>query len=157
MPLAGLESTTGSIIEVAVGEPATFDAAGYKALTWAQVVGIVSVGEFGDTENDVTEPLLTEGRIIHQNGLSDGGEVPFAVQYREVDAGADLIRANSGGSQIVSVRKEYPQSGDVECISGVFTSPRQRAAENDSIRGFTSIIRVNTQLYEFTNAVWDAA
>lgn len=156
MPLAGLESTTGTTIEVAVGEPATFDAAGYKALTASAVVGIVSFGEWGDTENDVNEALLSEGRLIHQNGLSDGGEVPIAVQYRTTDAGADVIRANSGASQIVSVIKTYP-SGDKECASGVFTSPRQRSAENDSIRGFTSILRVNTRVYEFTSAEWAAA
>jgi len=157
MPLAGLESTTGTTIEAVVGEPATFDAAGFKAMAGPEtIVGIVSFGEWGDTENDVTEALLTEGRQIHQNGLSDGGEVAFGVQHRTTDAGADLVRNNSGGSQIMTIIKTYP-SGDKECASGVFTSPRQRAAENDSIRGFTSNFRVNTQVYEFTAAVWAAA
>lgn len=157
MPLAGLESLTGAIIEVAVGEPATNDAAGFKAMTWVQVVGVVNFGEWGDTENDVTEPLLSAGRVIHTNGVSDGGEATIAIQYRDADAGADVIRDNSGGNQLVSIKKTYPESGDVECATGVFTSPRHREASNDSVRGFTSIARINTAVFEFDSATWAAA
>lgn len=156
MPLAGLESLTGTTIEVVVGEPATFDAAGYKALSWAQVVGTVSFGEWGDTENDVAEPLLSAGRNIHQNGLSDGGEVSISVQHRDTDAGSDIIKANGGSNTIVSIKKTYA-SGDVECATGVLSSHRQREGSNDTVRGYTSTARINTQVYEFDSAAWAAA
>lgn len=147
MAVAGLESLTGTIIEVAVGEPATEDASGYSSLSWERVVGVVSFGEWGDTENDVNEPLLTEGRVIHMNGASDGGEATISIQHRTEDAGAALIKANSGGNQIMSVRKTYP-SGDQEAAYGVFTSPKYREASNDSVRGWTAILRVNSKVTE---------
>lgn len=156
MPLAGLESLTGTTIEVVVGEPLTYDAAGYKALSWAQVVGTVSFGEWGDTQNDIAEPLLSAGRNIHLNGLTDGGEATISVQHRDTDAGSDIIKTNGGSNTIISVKKTY-SNGDVECATGIFTSPRYREASNDSVRGYTAIARINTEVYAFDAATWGAA
>lgn len=147
MALAGLENTTGTKTFVAIGEPATFDAAGYAALTWVKVVGVVSFGEWGDSENDISEPLLEDGRVIHTNGVKDGGEVAISIQHRDTDAGYSLIKDNSGGDQIVSIKKEY-KSGDIEYAAGVFTSPKQRAASGDSVRGVSVMARINTAVLE---------
>lgn len=156
MPLAGLENTTGTTVYVASGEPTTYDIAGYQALNWEKVVGVVSFGEWGDSENDVSEPLLSEGRVIHTNGTKDGGEVSISIQHRTTDAGADLIKANSGGDAPVSIMKVYA-SGEGEIATGVFTSPKQREAGNDTVRGFTTMARVNTAVIEATAAEVTAA
>lgn len=156
MPLSGLENLTGTTISIAVGEPGTYDTAGYKAMTWAEIVGLVEFGEWGDSNADVSEPILSEGRVIHTNGILDGGEVPVAVQHRDTDAGRDIILAQGGTNNLVSFMKTYP-SGDREWGTGVVGSQRQRAASNDAIRGFTTMARINTALVRATSAEYDAA
>ena len=153
MPLAGLESTTGVTIAVVAAEPATYDGAGYAALTFVPIVGMVSFGEWGDESNDVAEPLLSEGRNIHTNGLLDGGSVAMAIQHRTTDAGSDIIKTNGGTNTLISVKKTYA-SGDVEVATGVVSAFKQRAAENDAVRGYTCNLMVNTAVLEFTAAAW---
>ena len=149
MALAGLESTAGTATYISAAEPAGYSAAELAALTWEKVVGVVSFGEWGDSENDVTQPLLEEERVIHTNGVSDGGEVPISVQYRTTDAGSDIILANSGDNVTVTVLKVY-KSGMGEVASGVLTSPRYVEASGDSVRGYRTSLRVNTAVTELS-------
>ncbi|MGI3168396.1 hypothetical protein ACRARG_04540 [Pseudooceanicola sp. C21-150M6] len=159
MPLAGLENVTGSSVYVAVGEPTAETAAAYKTLfaSAEEIVGLVEFGEWGDTENDVAEGLVSEGRIYHTNGASDGGEVTITIQQRDTDAGRDIITANSGGNTLLTFFKVYSDSGDYECASGVCTSPRYRALTQDSIRGQMCTARINTAVLPITAAAWAAA
>lgn len=151
MPLAGLESTTGTTIEVFAGEPATFDLAGYKALATVQVVGVVTFGEWGDGNEDVSEPLLSEGRVIHTNGTADGGEVEISVQYRDTDAGSDILIANAGSNDPISIKKVY-RSGDTEFATAVISGVKYREASGNSVRGYTVMARVNTAVISATAA-----
>lgn len=149
MPLAGLENTTGSKIYVSAAEPATITIAGFQALDWEEVVGVVTFGEWGDSENDVTEPTLSEGRVFHTNGVRDGGEVSISVQHRATDAGADIVKANAGGQDVISFLKVYA-SGEGEFAAGILTSPKFREAGSDTVRGFTTMARINTVVLEAT-------
>ena len=151
MALAGLESTAGTATYVAVGEPTDYTAANLANLTWEKVVGVVTFGEWGDTESDVTQPLLEDERVIHTNGVSDGGEVPITIQYRTTDAGSDLIIANSGDNAAVSVMKVY-KSGEGEVATGIFTSPRYVEASGDSVRGYRTNLRVNSAVTELSSS-----
>ena len=144
MALAGLESTTGTKIFVVGGEPATFDAAGFGAMTiTAQVVGVVTFGAWGDDNEDVSEPLLGEGRVIHTNGTADGGEVEISVQHRTTDAGSDILLANAGTNDPVSIKKVY-KSGDIEYATAVISGAKQREAAGNAVRGYTVMARVNS-------------
>lgn len=153
MALAGLENTTGTKIFVVAGEPATFDLAGYEAMAFSsgQVVGTVTFGAWGDDNEDVSEPLLSEGRVIHTNGTSDGGEVELSVQHRTTDAGSDILLANAGTNDAVSVKKLYT-SGDAEYATVVISGAKFREAAGNAVRGYTVMARVNTALVKATAA-----
>lgn len=153
MPLAGLENMSGTRIYIAAGEPANNTVATVKAMTWQEVVGAVSFGEWGDDHADVSEPILSDNRVIHTNGRADGGNVAVAVQHRTTDAGAALIKTNAGTNNLVTVRKVYA-SGDIEWGTGVFSGRRFRGAAGDAVRGFTTNFRVNTKIEEVTAAAW---
>lgn len=156
MAFAGLENTTGTKIYVSAAEPATFDVAGYQALDYTQIVGVVTFGEWGNTEADVSEPLLAEDQVIHTNGIADGGEVSISIQKRDTDAGADIISTAGGTNDLVTILKVYA-SGESEVAVGIVTSPKQRAAAGDAIRGYTVMARINTALTEMTSAETTAA
>lgn len=148
MPL-GLENTTGTTIYVAAAEPSTYDAAGYGALAWEKVVGVVSFGEWGNQESDVSEALLSEDQVIHTNGVADGGTVSVSVQHRTTDAGAEILKTNGGTNTQVSILKVYA-SGEGEVATGIIQSPRYREASGNSIRGFTTTAMINTKVLPLT-------
>jgi hypothetical protein len=151
-----LENLTGSKIYVAVGAPAAFTVSAFKALAWAELVGVVTFGEWGDTLADVSEALVGEGRILHSNGVADGGEVAISLQHRSPDAGRDILDA-AARDDVISFRKTYNVSGDHEMAYGVVSTGRQRAYGNDAIRGKTVVLRVNSTVLEATAAEYTAA
>ncbi|MGB1388671.1 MAG: hypothetical protein ACPG61_07265 [Paracoccaceae bacterium] len=151
MPLAGLESTTGTTIAVVAAEPATYDLAGFEALTFVPVVGVVTFGSWGDENEDVNEPLLAEGRVIHTVGTADGGSVEISVQHRTTDAGSDILRANGGTNTLVSIKKTYA-SGDAEYGVAVISAAKFREASSNSVRGYTCMAMLNSGILEATAA-----
>lgn len=156
MALAGLENTTGTKIYVSAAEPATYNVAGYQGLTWTQIVGVVTFGEWGNAESDVAEPVLAEDQVIHTNGVADGGEVAISIQHRTTDAGADIVKANGGTNALVSIMKVYA-SGSGEVATGILTSPRYREAAGNAVRGFSTMARINTKVIELTSSEVTAA
>lgn len=152
MALAGLESTTGTKIYVAEGEPTAYTAAALATLGgWEQVVGVVTFGEWGDQEEDVNEPLLGDSRVYHVTGPADGGTVPISIQTRTTDAGADIIKAAGGTNDPITIMKVY-RSGDGEVATGVFTSDRQREAAGNSVRGYTTSAMINSAVTKLSAA-----
>lgn len=151
MPLTGIENTTGVQIHIAVGEPTDYTAANLALLTWAEWVGVVSFGEWGDVEADVSEPALRDDRVIHTNGIADGGTTAIVSQYRTTDAGWDIADANSGGNQLVTILKKYT-SGESEVATGILSSARQRPADGNTIRGRTNNFMVNSVVTELSSS-----
>lgn len=153
MPLAGLENMSGTRVYVAAGEPANDTVATVKAMSWQEVVGCVSFGEWGDDAADVAEPVLSDNRNIHTNGRLEGGAVPVAVQHRTTDAGSALIKTNANTNNLMTVRKVYA-SGDVEWSVGIFRGKRFRGATGDAVRGYTTNFMSNKAVLEVTAAAW---
>lgn len=156
MALAGLQNLTGTELYVATGEPATYDVAGYEALSWEKVVGLVSIGAWGDSFADVNEPLLSEGRVVHTAGNADGGEVAVAIQFRDTDAGRDILRTNAGQNAAVALKKVYP-NGDGEYAVAYIGGIQSREATNDSVRGEEVTAWVNTEVLFATESEISAA
>lgn len=153
MPLAGLENTTGSRLFVAAGEPANFLQPAVKAMTWLEIVGLVTMGPWGDTVADVAEGVVSEDRVIHTNGIRDGGTVPLVIQHRTTDAGTALLLTTDGGNTLLTFRRSY-KSGDQVVAAGLIAPMRERGLGGDTIRGWTTDAKINTGLYRFTAAAW---
>ena len=148
MPLAGIEGLTGTEIAVVAGEPTAYTKIAFEALSYQTIIGVVTMGEWGNQEEDINEPLLKDSQVIHQNGPSDGGEVPISVQYRATDPGSAILLANGGSNTVVTIRKKYV-SGATEYGVGILTSPRYREASGSAIRGYTITARINTPIFPF--------
>lgn len=127
----------------AVGEPATENAAGYEALTWVEVGEVVSIGEYGDTSEDVAVTKLKDGRTEHFNGAKDGGEMPVTCVREAADAGQVLVEANANTNQTVSTRITDP-NGDIEYSYGRLANFRRPERTASSYDGVTYAVRRNS-------------
>jgi len=133
----------GATIAVVAALPATYNAAGYAALTWTGVVGnVVQWGSIGDQSSDIPVTTLA-GRTLHSNGAIDGGEVPFTYITASADAGQVILRANSNTNIGVSVRITDPD-GSVQYNAGVVANVADAERADGNYKGQTGVMRINT-------------
>lgn len=89
------KTTAGTIMRVSAGVPATFNQAGYAALTYSTVGEVVDLGEFGRSYNLVTHnPIDTRG-TVKKKGSFNEGQLALQLGLDTDDAGQIILKAAS--------------------------------------------------------------
>ena len=131
----------GDKMYIATGIPATFDAAGYVALTWVQVKGVVSIGEVGDSDAGIAVPDLETGRVGTLKGATTGRVVPVALRDLKgmTDAGQVAVTAAALTDNEYSFKFTKAEEGAVitEYQSGPVMSWTRTARTTTSFAGHT--------------------
>lgn len=87
-------TSAGSTIAIALAAPATFNAAGYAALTWKEVGEVVDIPEFGKEYNLVTHNPLKDKRTRKKKGSYNNGSLTLNMARAPGDDGqADMLTA----------------------------------------------------------------
>lgn len=133
---------------IAPGVPATRNKAGYEALTWTQVKGIVSIGATGTTNSPIEVPDLETGFTLAVKGARAGNVV--AVAMREVKADEGQADFKAAAVEAASVEYSFkiaePTAGatdEVEYISGIVMNWTRNERSTTTYAGFTCSIRQN--------------
>ncbi len=144
----------GTIVSVAPGIPATFNKAGYEALTWTVVNGLVAapIPAFETATIDV--PDLATGITKREKGASVGRETEMA--FRDIgtaDTGQTNVQtyaAPTYGAE-VSVKVVRPGTGNTHTyMSGIMYSLMQNEGTTETFRGFTVTFSQNYAAVEAT-------
>lgn len=138
-------SFIGTVLEIVSGSPATEDASGYEGLSYTEVGKVVSIGELGDTSEDIAFDLLKPGRRTHVNGVKDLGEIPVVVEYDKADAGQDVVRAANNSNTTHSF-KVTDADGDSYYFQGLIANVRDLERSASQYKGFNMVIRGQTGL-----------
>lgn len=139
-------NTIGTTVACVVGAPATFNGAGYAALSWTATIGdLVEWGAMGDTHADITVTKIADGRTVHVNGAKDGGEIAFAYSYTVADPGQVILRAQSGSNLDVSFRRT-DNDGQLRYCTGRVANVQMKEATVGVIKGEMGVVRVNTAI-----------
>lgn len=108
-------TSTGTILSISTGQPATHDAAGFAALTFTEIGKVTNIPEFGASAQVVTlEPLATGITEKHKGFINYGSQTVEAA-YDEADAGQVLVSSGVTGAETnteFSVKLEY-QDGSI--------------------------------------------
>lgn len=140
-------SDIGTTIAFAAGVPAAFTEAGYEAMTWANVVGLVSVGEVGDDHETISVPDLTAGRVRSLKGAATGSVVPIALRGElpgEVITGRNSVEAAAKSNvHAENSLRITDGAGNEDYISGVFMSWKRNERTTSSYEGFSFVVTVN--------------
>ena len=99
----------GSCLEVASPQTVpsnidTSDDEDWEGLDWNQVGKIITIGEFGETAEDVSYDLLKSGRKTHVNGIRDVGEIPVMVEYDAEDGGVGIVDTHANSNTVLYFR-----------------------------------------------------
>lgn len=87
-------TSAGTVLEISAGIPATFNEAGFEALTYTEIGEITDIsGEIGRVYNLVTHNPLATRATRKYKGSYNSGSVTIAIAIDEVDAGQILVEA----------------------------------------------------------------
>lgn len=90
-----VKTTAGTTLAVSAGTPATFDGAGYAALSWTAVGEVTNFGEFGRDYALVTHnPVSTRGTQKFKGSFNEG-TMALQLGLDTDDAGQILMKAAS--------------------------------------------------------------
>lgn len=87
-------TAAGTALAISAAAPATFDAAGYAALTYTEIGEIEKIGALGATTNKVEFQPLKGPKQKHK-GSTDYGSLQPSLAHTDSDAGQTLLRTAS--------------------------------------------------------------
>jgi hypothetical protein len=133
----GFETAAGTTLKCAVAAPATFDAAGYVALTFVNIGEITNAGEFvGKVYNLVTHLPLSSRGVKKGKGSYNNGQVSPDLAFDFDDAGQVILTtaADSDVDATATLSFELTtQSGHVVYFQGLVMSNPMTVGESDSV------------------------
>ncbi len=106
-----LISSVGSKIFIGGAAPATFDAAGYDAVTWTEIGMVESIGEFGD-ENEVGSfrPLGSNSACQYM-AAQQPTTMDLTLARATADDGQVALLAHRGSKTALPYKIETSQTG----------------------------------------------
>ncbi len=90
------QTAAGSKVYISPTKPATYDKAGFEALTWTEIGEVTSIPTFGKVYNIVNHSPIGDRQIIKRKGSYDNGsmDIPYAYDMSATpDAGQVLLLA----------------------------------------------------------------
>lgn len=136
-------TTAGSTLKVSAAAPATYNSAGYAALTWANVGEITNFGEIGKQFNLVTHnPVATRGTVKKKGSFNDG-QMALQLALDTDDAGQILMKAAAASDANYSFELAT-QNGDKYYFPGLVMGWKINLGGVDQITGATAAIELTS-------------
>ena len=129
-------------VAIATGIPATFDKAGYEALTWVQIKGIVSVGAIGVTDAITDVPNLETGFTKGVKGARVGDVISMPIAQVTGDPGQVAAEAAAAGFTEYSFRINEP-GPLTQYFSGLPMNWKRNERSTSSYAGYNLDVRLN--------------
>lgn len=141
-----MTSHIGKTVWVAAGAPATFDKAGYEALTWLMVANPIVAPSPGWETALIDVPNLTTGITKGDKGASVGRVTEMAFEEVLADAGQIALRGYAAPSYVseVSFKMVDPTGTNTHVyMTGIASNLADNEATTETYKGFTVSFRQN--------------
>lgn len=142
--MSGVETVAGVEISISAAAPATFDEAGYGAVTgWGVIGEITDGGQHGRTYAEVKHaPLGTRGAQKFK-GSFDEGTKTLQLAVDTADPGQVIAKQALNSDSNFSFKVAY-QGGDIDYFQAKVMSYQVATAGVDSIRSATIQLSITT-------------
>lgn len=134
--MSDIFSSVGTVVSVDDIPPATYDATGFGALTWASCGELADLPAFGAEAALATHTPLATGIVAKRRGSINYGSVTLTMAVSATDAGAAILEtkadAAAGADALVSVKVELV-NGAIQYFTGQVMSYKTNVANADSI------------------------
>lgn len=133
----GVQTVAGTEIHISAAQPATFDAAGYAAVTgWAKIGEITDGGSHGKTFAEVTHSPIDTRMVQKFKGSINIGTKTLNLGIDDDDAGQILLKTALDSDDDFSFKVTY-QDGAIDYFQAKVMSFEKAATSVDSIRTAT--------------------
>lgn len=138
-----VRSSAGTTLSMSAGIPATFNTAGYTALTWTAVGEVTDLGEFGREFNLITHNPLGSRGTVKLKGSFNEGSISVSLALDTDDAGQILAKAAALSDNDYSV-KITTQNGDDYYMQVKVMSFKVQVGSVDSVTSATMTMEITT-------------
>jgi hypothetical protein len=109
--MAGIGTSAGTTLGIVAGQPTTFDAAGYGALTFGLIGNIDNLGSLGRTYN-ITEfnPIASRGTQKFKSSFNEG-DMTVTLAYDSSDVGTTTCKTALDDDADYSFEITFPDGG----------------------------------------------
>lgn len=129
-----VQTVAGTKIYIKAGQPATFDAAGYAALTgWGEIGEITDGGTHGAAIAEVKHSPIGTETVQKFKGSKDIGTKTLQLAIDDEDAGQIVLKAAVDSKADYSFKVEY-QDGAIDYFQAKVMSFAKSATSVDSMR-----------------------
>ena len=138
-----VETVAGTTIGISVAQPATFNAAGYAALTFTAIGEITDGGSHGRTYAEVThQPIGTRGTAKFKGSFSEGNKT-LQLAINDDDAGQVLLKTALNSDNDFSFEVAY-QGGAIDYFQAKVLSFEKATSGVDSMLSATVQLSLTT-------------
>ncbi len=138
-----VNTSAGTTIGISAATPATYDAAGFAALTFSIIGEITDLGEFGREYALVTHSPLGSRGTQKRKGSFNAGSITLQMALDNDDAGQVLLKTAANSDDLYSF-EVTEQDGTVDYFQASVMSFRKGIGGVDSITSATSTLEINT-------------
>ena len=97
------ETSAGTLFKISAGLPATYNEAGFEALTFTEVGEVTDYGEFGRKYNLVKHNPVATRKTVKRKGSYDSGSMTIPMALVNDDAGQIIMKAAAASDASHSV------------------------------------------------------
>lgn len=138
-----LGTVAGTKIGISAVLPATYNVAGYGALTFANIGNIEDGGEHGREYAEVTfNPIDTRGTQKFKGSFNEGNKT-LSIGYNSDDAGMVLLKTALDDDADYAFEVEYPD-GDIDYFIAKVMTLTKATGGVDSIRMASVTLAITT-------------
>lgn len=142
-----VQTSAGSTLAITASAPATFDAAGYNALTYVNIGEITDLGELGREYALVNHSPLGDRRVKKFKGSYQSGSISLQFGKDFSDAGQILLTTASTNDNTYTFRLTL-QDGKKLYFTGMVMTAKVSVGSVDQITGGTSQIEIHSDVLE---------
>jgi hypothetical protein len=136
-------TVAGTIIGISASQPATFDEAGYEALSFTTIGNIEDGGSHGRRYAEVTfNPIDDRGTQKFKGSFNEGNKT-LQIAYDSDDGGMTLLRAALNSDNDYSFEVAYP-NGDIDWFQAKVMSLEIATGSVDSMIMATVELSITT-------------
>ena len=138
-----VSTAAGTTIGIVLAPPATFDGAGYAALTFVNIGEVTDIPDFGREFEVIThKPIGSRGTVKKKGGFNEGS-LDLKLGLNTDDAGTVLLKAAALSDADYSFEVAHP-TGDVYYFRAMATSFKISTGSSGSIITATCKLELQT-------------
>jgi hypothetical protein len=134
--MTDVTSSVGTAVSVSAGNPATYDAAGFSALTWSLCGELAELPAYGAEAALATHTPLKTGIVAKRRGSINYGSVTLTMALSDADAGQAILRTKAeaaAGTDATIAVKIVLVEGDTQYFTAQVMSYKVNVGNADAI------------------------